>query len=340
LEECYEAAAKSIELDPANAERAADALAHMADAMWQKGDMEKCLDASMRLLEPKHLSHRNEREHPNYQKRPGECLLRLQRYAEAAAHFLRIEKRTENQLFAQECCLQAGRAFLSAQHYADARKTLERVLLDYPEHTDYWHHAQQGIVEALGSEGRFKQALQAARILLDASRDRNYIAQNTRLIAELFQAIDKHVGRANQMINFQRFGPDGEDGKAGTADDLNDPLIAMGRPAYPERERAFAGARRKAGDTAAASRYRALTYIYAGQPKEALKHYIDAFARARGNDFRTMGNDLIVIGARAVRGHAVGLKAFADFVNYGPAGPDGKPGTPDDLTDPFALLLR
>ena len=53
-----------------------------------------------------------------------------------------------------------------------------------------------------------------------------------------------------------------------------------------------------------------------------------------------MGQDLIVIGARAVRGHAVGLKDFADYVNYGPAGPDAKPGTADDLKSPFEPLLK
>jgi hypothetical protein len=52
------------------------------------------------------------------------------------------------------------------------------------------------------------------------------------------------------------------------------------------------------------------------------------------------GHDMILIGVRAVRGHSVGLDAFYNFVNYGPAGPDGKPGTADDLADPFAALLK
>jgi hypothetical protein len=53
-----------------------------------------------------------------------------------------------------------------------------------------------------------------------------------------------------------------------------------------------------------------------------------------------MGQDMVLIGARAVRGHPVGLDVFFQFVNYGPAGPDGKPGTADDLADPFAPLLK
>ena len=41
----------------------------------------------------------------------------------------------------------------------------------------------------------------------------------------------------------------------------------------------------------------------------------------------------------AVQGHGIGLDKFYAFAYYGPAGPDAKPGTADDLADPFAPLL-
>jgi hypothetical protein len=58
------------------------------------------------------------------------------------------------------------------------------------------------------------------------------------------------------------------------------------------------------------------------------------------DEIQSAGLEMVVIGARAARGHAVGLDAFLHFVNYGPAGPDGKLKTADDLADPFAPLLK
>ena len=234
----------------------------------------------------------------------------------------------------------AGRTALDGKHYDQAIAILERVFTTYPDRMDYWSHAQQGIVDAHRAAGRFPQAIAAARILLDAARDRGNVLNNTRLIAELFRAIDNHLGRANQMINFQRFGPLGEDGKRGTPDDLKDPLVGIRYPDCSARDKAFAKARQEAGDDAKAAQFRAVSYTFTGHPKEALRHYLDAFARARGTDYRTIGQEMVAVGARAVRGHPVGLEAFADFVNHGPDSPDGKPGTPDDLKDPFAPLLK
>ena len=339
-EGAYDEAKKATELAPQDDKLAGDALLIMYEAAWTKGEVGKALDAATRLLDPKYLGQRSEGEQPGYLKLPGECLLRLQRYDEAAAHFLKIEKATTNRRFAQECCFLAGRAALEGGKYDAALKSLERVFTGYPESPDLWYPAQSAIVDALRRQSKADEACKAARICLDASTERGAIAANTMVIAEILRSIDGHVGRANQMINFQRYGPDGEDGKPGTADDLKDPLAGLPRPSYPDRERAFAEARKAAGDTAQASRYRALTFIYTGNPKEALKCYLDAFARATGDDYKAMGQDLIVIGARAVRGHAVGLKDFVDYVSFGPDGPDGKPGTADDLKNPFDPLLK
>ena len=339
-EEAYDEAKKATELAPQDDQLVAEALLVMYEAAWTKGEVEKALDAATRFLDPKHLGQRAEHERPGYLRRPGECLMRLQRYDEAAAYYLKIEKAAQDRRFAQECCVMAGRSALDGGKHDAAAKTLERVFTDYPELPDQWYSAQSMIVDALRRETKFDEALKAARIGLDASPERGAIAGNTMVIAEILRSIDGHVGRANLMINFQRYGPAGEDEKPGTPDDLKDPLAGLPRPSYPGRERAFAEARKAAGDTAQASRFRALTYIYTGHPKEALKGYLDAFARATGDEYRVMAQDLIVIGARAVRGHAVGLKDFVDYVNSGPAGPDGKPGTADDLKNPFEPLLK
>ena len=46
----------------------------------------------------------------------------------------------------------------------------------------------------------------------------------------------------------------------------------------------------------------------------------------------------IAIGLKALNGTPVGMDAFVAFQRYGPNGPDGKPGTADDLKDPLAGL--
>jgi tetratricopeptide (TPR) repeat protein len=241
---------------------------------------------------------------------------------------------------AQAWAMMAGDVHVAAGKYDEALAAYERVFVAHSGRTYYWHQAQERIVEALRRKGDYAGALSAGRVLMDAAWDRNTIVSATRTTAELLKALDGHVGRANELLNYQRFGPAGEDGKAGTKDDLNDPLADVPYPKLPQRERALAEARTRAGDDATASRFRAATFTYTGHPTQALKMYLDAFARATAREFQSAGYDMIVVGARAVRGHAVGLETFFDFVNHGPNGPDGRKGTADDLDDPFAPLLK
>jgi hypothetical protein len=44
----------------------------------------------------------------------------------------------------------------------------------------------------------------------------------------------------------------------------------------------------------------------------------------------------VALGLKALRATPVGMDAFANFQRLGPAGPDGKAGTADDLKDPLA----
>ena len=340
LDECHAAAAQAIALDPGDLKRVAELLNQMSEAMWAKGDMERCIDATRRVLEPKHLAHREAWQRPQYQKRLCDCLLRLKRYAEARQELRKAEKTATDTRFAQECCYLAARTHLDEKNDDAALQDLERVFVDHPDRSDYWPSAQDSIAGILRSQHKAPEAIAAYRICLDAARDRTQVRNYTLAMAELLRAIDKNLGRANQLINYQRLGPAGPDKKLGTADDLKDPLAAFPRPRYAQREKAFAEARRRAGDTADAARHRAYTCLYTGHPDQALAHFLDAFGRAQGDAFKTIGTELIAVGARAARGHPIDLGAFFDFLNHGPNGPDGRPGTPDDLQDPFAPLLK
>lgn len=353
LEEAYAEAAKVVDLDPENDQTVSDALMEMVEAAWndQKADVaQKVLPPMERLIQDRYLAKQESWQRWSIRTRYGECLRRLKRYDDARAFYAAQEKIDRQKRdtpdsmvepkWAQEWCRHAAVTFEEEGRLDEALAAYERVFVDHPTSPDYWYEAQVRIADILTKKGRFEDAMRAARVCLDAARDEAGVVEGVRRLAEIFKAIDTHVGRANAFINYQKCGPAGEDAKPATADDLKDPLEAFARPAYPERERAFAEARKRAGDDADAMRFRALTYLYSGRPKEALRCFLDAFARGSEDQLQTRGVEMIFTGARAVRGHTIGLEDFFEFVNYGPAGPDGKAGTPDDMADPFAPLLK
>jgi hypothetical protein len=142
--------------------------------------------------------------------------------------------------------------------------------------------------------------------------------------------MDQNVGRANQLLAFQQTGP---------ANGAVNPLEAIGYPSLPEREKAFEAVREQAGDNSAGSRLRAWTFLLTGKPREAFAQFADAFRRsANPRDIQIAGADLANTGLRAARGHRLDQSKAIQFVLFGPDGPDGKPNTDDDITDPFAGL--
>ena len=341
------------------------------EAAWRNGDLAGCVGALSRLLDPKYLRHRNRREQVGHHLRYAECMGRAGRWGEreAGAYLEKKVKEMKDPKLGQELALKVARRHFDdaassgplkdptdRELWDDAVAAYERVFTDHAGVSDYWYDAQRGIVEAHLRNGSPGEALRAARICLDIGR--HGIARNVRLVAETMREVDGDVKRANAFLDYQRWGPAGEDGKVGTKDDLKDPLSSVGYPSYPGqlasgaagarlnagRERAFAEARDKAGDGAHAALHRSLTYTYTGHPEKALAHYVDAFGRCSDGDFQRMAENMIVIGLRAVRGHAVGLEQVFRLVAFGPAGPDGRPDTGDDIPNqfegPFAARVR
>jgi tetratricopeptide (TPR) repeat protein len=331
-------AAKVAEIDPENDRAVAAALWIQQDAAFRMEKVEDAAALLRKLLDPKYLAKREVYMQREARGRMGEYLKRLKKFDEARAHFEACEKAETDPATAQTWCVRTAEACLDAEKPDDALRAYERVFTAHPQVTDQWYGVQRAMAGLLVKQGKFDEALKAARTSLAAAYDEGTIAENVRLIAEILKGLDKNVGRANAFIAFQRFGPAGEEGKPGAA--VKNPLEGMPALSYPERDKAFAEARKAAGDDAKSMQFRAATYLYSGHPKEALKCYMDAFARSTGDEMQQTGRTMILVGVRAVRGHAVGLEEFFNFVNYGPAGPDGKLGTADDLKDPFAPLVN
>ena len=331
-------AAKVAQVDPDNDRAVGSALWIQQDAAVRMEKIEDAVALLRKFLDPKYLAKRETYNQRDARLRLGDYLKRLKKLDEVRTHFEACEKAEADPPTAQIWCTRTAEACLDLGQVDDALRAYERVFVNHAQVTDQWYAVQRAMAALLLKQGRFDEALKAARINFDAAADEGTIADNVRLIADILKGMDKNVGRANAFIAFQRFGPAGEEGKPGTA--VKNPLEGMAAPSYPERDKAFAEARKAAGDNVRSMQFRAATYIYSGHPKEALKCFMDAFARSVGDETQQTGRAMILIGVRAVRGHAVGLEEFFNFVNYGPAGPDGKPGTADDLKDPFAPLVN
>jgi len=218
-----------------------------------------------------------------------------------------------------------------AGKFDDSVQAYEQIIETHPEAYERWYDAQNGITQTLIKKKDFAGAAQSAHLCLDAAPLRSYDSV-VELIASLLSAQDKNVDRANRLIAFAQSG--------GGKDQVN-PLDSIGYPALSPRETAFAALRQQAGDDSAASRFRALTFLFTGHPKDALAQYADALRRSDNNPnvVPQLISDMIGIALRDVRANRVGLDEAVQFVAWGPNGPDGKPGTADDLLDPFAQWL-
>jgi hypothetical protein len=219
--------------------------------------------------------------------------------------------------------LTQGAAAITEKKFDEALGLYERVFAESNK-VDEWFNAQKGIALAFAKKGEFPRALQAVRISLDGAPNLQRFDEAVQLAANLFSALDKDVKRANAFLDFQRTGT-GEN-----------PMEQIDYPALPEREKVFTTTRSEAGDTPAASRVRAWTFLYTGKPKDAISHFADAFRRASATgDLQNAGSDLVLVALRNLRGQAAGIENEIAFVVSGPAGPDGQTGTADDLKDPF-----
>ncbi|HAU38018.1 MAG TPA: hypothetical protein DCX07_09930 [Phycisphaerales bacterium] len=331
------ACAKAVELGLPD-DRAAKAMSMMQEFHWRAKDYTGCADVLIRLLDDRYLQHLPSQYRFSYAYRYAGCLVTLEKFKEAETFCeSEIRRETEDAL-RQRWMLLLGDIQAKAKRYDEALRTYERMFTQCAGAADRWSDAQHRIVEVLMKKGDFAPAVDAARICLDTSDGGNALIGNIRLLAETLKNADGNVTRANAFLAFQKYGPAGPDGKAGTADDLTDPLASVPRATLPQREKAFAVARAEAGDDAMASRLRAQSYLYTGHSAEALQLYVDAFQRSDLYEWDRIGNEMIQTAVRAAQGHAHGLDRFYDFVNDGPDGPDGKAGTADDQKDPFEAL--
>ena len=152
------------------------------------------------------------------------------------------------------------------------------------------------------------------------------MTQATGDIAGALKAIDGHVHRANRFLRHQRYGPAGEDGKAGTEDDLTNPLHELPAdywkkhaPADKQLDAAFQAAIDKEPTTVEGHRARGRLYLARGKPEKGLEEMQAVFKLAPGT-----------------RRELVRANQYLLYQKYGPKGEGARPGTDDDLVNPLA----
>jgi tetratricopeptide (TPR) repeat protein len=335
-DDAHAAAAKVLEIAHGDDNYTLRALNLMADAGSRQNNPDRAIDALTRMLDPGFSDRRDDNYRRDVRRRLLGAYQSAKKYAEARALCAQAEKAEREERDRQFWVVALGDTFADEGKYDEALAAYERVFLEVNKASDLWALAQRKIADAYFKSGKPLDAVKAMHVVIDITTDLNQLGDAVKQTAEMLKAIDNSLARANQLIQFQRFGPAGEDGKGG----LTSPLAEIGYLQNPQRDKALAAMREKAGDSAAAMRLRAYSYMYCGQPKQALRCFLDAFGRCSMEEFQRYGDELVLVGVRALRGHPVGLEEFYTFVNYGPPGPDGKSGTGDDLQDPFAPLMK
>ena len=126
-----------------------------------------------------------------------------------------------------------GKAYTDLKDYPQAEAAFKRVIDGYPDALRQKYDAYMGLgylsmIQSNSSQDKakvkeaisyYKKAYQACPV------DNSSLLQYTiAKIHESLRLMDNSMGRANRFIKYQKYGPAGEDGVIGTADDLTDPL--------------------------------------------------------------------------------------------------------------------
>lgn len=231
-------------------------------------------------------------------------------------------------------------SYVSEERWDEAALAHQRIICQYPHERSTALAAQRGIVDALTKAGRPKDALAAAKIYFGAcDTDPSSLVQAMNLVADAFKTLEQDDRQADEFLMFQRCGPYGPDGKEGTNDDLSNPLERVSATVSEGAAKRFEAAVKACADDAVGRRDRGYLYLFWGKPKLALKEFATELAICEVDEsaLDQAANDLFVA-LKALRGFRPSDDDLHQFLKHGPAGPDGKPGTKDDLRNPLEAV--
>jgi len=227
-------------------------------------------------------------------------------------------------------------SFANELNYPKAIEGYRNILFDFPEAIPQCLAAHKAMISVHLKQPDYSKALLAAKIYFLAAADSRTLQDSVNSVVQAFKAADNNLLRSNEFLRFQKYGPDGMDGKPKTDDDIKNPLDDVGFPSEPEIEKSFEETIRKQKKNLQGRRAAAFLYLFWGKPKKALilfnRNYRNCPIDKRG--LPRAAND-VVVGLKALHGHTLFSKNFYLYQRYGPKGKDEIPGTEDDLTDPL-----
>ncbi len=255
--------------------------------------------------------------------------------AEAVALCDKAEKAVEADNHRVSFALSKADLLMALKKPTDARAECERVICTYPTDQNACQAAQTKVVAAYRAESKFAESLAAAKALYGAAGNEQHIRAAAAVVAAAFRSADGNLGRANEFLNYQRFGPDGPDGKPNTPDDLKANHLAAVKPvADPVRDKRFQAAVAALPKTHEGYRAAGFLYAYWGRGKECAQQFYLAFKSCPEAEVPSAATELVLIGMKSHTCTFADLDRIFEYISYGPKGKDGK----QNIQDPFKGL--
>jgi len=292
--------------------------------------------AAYQKLAEKYGSLYQEHVLAGYFAKAGACYLAAQKVPQALAILKKGEQALTDSRQKTPLALTQVQILMQDKKYPEARTECERIICEYPLELDVCQTAQTLMVEAFRTESKFNEALGAARILYDAAAGEQSIRAAAHVVAQAFRSVDSNLARANEFLSYQRFGPDGPDGKPNTPDDVrvNHLLAVKHLPPNAVRDKRFAAAVQAQPDMYEGYRARGFLYAYWGKPKESAQQLRLAFKVCPDATVPAAAHELVLVGIKAYRASFFGLEKVFEYISYGPKGKSGK----ENIPDPFQGL--
>jgi hypothetical protein len=314
----------------------ADALRRMASAYETRAENPLRAAEAYRMLADKYASVLDDRARSETHRKAVECFMKAKRPGEAIASARKAEATLTDVAAKAQFAAQQAEVLLGIGKPAEARTVCLRLLCEYPLERSPCRAALATIVKTYRAQEKWAEALGAARTSYDAAGDEKSIRSAAQTVAQAFLTADGNLRRANEFLTYQRYGPAGPDGKAGTDDDVKVNHVAKIKyPAFGAvADRQFQAAIDAQVDTFEGHRAKGYLYVYWGRPKQAASQFLRAFKAAKLPDVPAAAQELVLVGIKAHTASLAKLQGVFEYVNYGPKGKSGK----EELPDPFAGL--
>ncbi len=198
---------------------------------------------------------------------------------------------------------------------------------------------QCDIIRLLVSAGKSNEALSEGRVMLYTCPEKS-IPVATERIAWVFKSSDGNLGRANTFLKFQKFGMPGEDGKAGTENDLPDLLADIPPVSDPRRNAVYESFMDSLPTDWMGFKRRGDVLVYLDRYADALQAYRRAFELCpmSEKELQAVTDAATTLIIRVAKDIPL-AERFVQYVMFGPAGMDGRVGTSDDIKDPLPEIV-